>query len=854
MVRRTLRVTLGAVGALLAATLLSTSAAALPSAVPAGHAVGSMSAVSARPAATGSGSQSLAACLQTGRTLSALFVLDRSGSLKGNDSAGVRYDGLRVALEQLGRLKRADGTDLVAEAAIASFDDSYTTAGSVSPWTRINDGDPTKVIDTIVKSARDKTAPAGGTDFEAALTGALKDMQDRAGKDTCRVVFWFTDGIFESSPDTVDAARARMCAPKGTLDQFRQAGITIIGLQLSRPTLTDLEKMSTGSASDGTCGTTPIPEGWAGGVYLQADDTAGLKRIFGSVLSLMQGCTPTGKLGAVVDPGINRMVIDLDTPKKVTSIRLDSPDGVTMNAPATGNFDQSGYRTQSISDDFYVSMDVQFPSGKGVGTWRISPDIALTPDQIKVSVCSGLHLEFDPAPATAKAGVESTLRVVAKDAAGAVVDLRQFGKVVPGAAATAYGGTVLPSSASLAPDGAIGVTVTPRPTDGQLDVDLTVALTTRSGLNLTPLHLTKPVKAVLAAEFPMADPYELMLSEARKLNPATGTLTLIGSPVGPTKVCLEDAKAVSVPAEAAGSTVDYPRGCVDLATNERKTITVSVTPKQSAVGNGSAEIPVVLHSATTATSKSQTATVGVRVTWRFESPMDTRNFMLVLIIGLAGALIPLLAIAAANVMAAKYEVQDLAHDVIPVVLDEWGLRRAMPMAVDPEGTRVIDTSVLMPIVGLGSKSLRSFTVGGLELQSHAPWRPDQAPRFWVTAPAQSRVRSTAGPSTGRSSEAPTIPGLGFLALLVVADSALAGSAKQIPGTLVVLVRDRQAPASELDRRLQTGLGGGLLESLRSDVPPPDTGAAGGLASDGLLVNPDSAVLPPDDTYTLRGSE
>ncbi len=859
---------LGALGLVLTLLLgLLTAPAAATAQGPSGAPGRSTPAAVGAGLATSGGSPQLSACLQSGRTLSALFVLDRSGSLAGtashpgSDPNGVRYDGLRAALEQLGRLKRPDGSDLVAEAAIAAFDHRYTSASSITPWTRINDGDPAKTIERIIASTKASTAPSGGTDFEQALSGAFQDMKDRGGADNCRVIFWFTDGVFENAlNDDVPAARARMCSPKGLLDQIRESGITVVGLQLGRPSITDLQKMSTGSASDGPCGTVPIPEGWATGVYLEANDTAGLKRLFVGLTQIIQGCTPTESRGALVDPGIGQMVIDIDTPRRVQSIRLDSPDGVSMNAPSTGNFDQSGYRVTSISDDHYVSMQVSFPSGRGAGTWRINPDVAVTPDQIRVSVCSGLHLAFDPQPPSAKAGVESTLRIVAQDSGGNPVDLRKFATVVPAGTATAYGGHVLDKvSASVAPDGAVGLTVLPRPTDGQIDVDVVVQLTTASGLKLTPLRLASPVKSTLAVEFPLVDPAEqLRLSEARKLNPASGTLTLVGSPVGPTKICLEDPTAVVIPADAAGSTMDYPRGCVDLAANERKQITVSVTPKAPAVGNGSAVIPAVLHSAATPSSPAQQARVGVRVTWRFENPLSPTNFLLTVLILLVGVLLPLLAIAAANVVTAKYEVRRLYHDVIPVVIDELGLRRATPLAVDPTGQRVIDPMALVLIAALGSKPRKSLAVGSVTLQAAGSWRPDRAPRFWVSAPPHTRIRSTAGPTVLHGTQAPTIPGLGFLGILVAEDSALAASAdgrpsKQVPATLVVLVRDRSKD-DELDRRLIADLGGGLLDGMRADAPT-DSPSVGGSADEGLRTGDgSSSSLPPDTTYTLRGME
>jgi hypothetical protein len=61
----------------------------------------------ARAASTASdGSEDVATCLQSARSLSALFLFDQSGSLSGSDPSGIRYDGLKVALQSLSRVNR----------------------------------------------------------------------------------------------------------------------------------------------------------------------------------------------------------------------------------------------------------------------------------------------------------------------------------------------------------------------------------------------------------------------------------------------------------------------------------------------------------------------------------------------------------------------------------------------------------------------------------------------------------------------------------------------------------------------------------------------------------------------------
>lgn len=160
--------------------------------------VGSTAASHATVDPLADGSRFLGTCMQSARSLSVLFLLDRSGSLTSNDSEGVRYDGLQVALERLTKLTRPDGTNLPVEVAVSSFDDDYQSAATVVDWTGLNDEPENSdgVVQSIIKDTRERTAPRGATNFEDALNGAFSEFKDRLGDRNCRIVFWFTDGEF----------------------------------------------------------------------------------------------------------------------------------------------------------------------------------------------------------------------------------------------------------------------------------------------------------------------------------------------------------------------------------------------------------------------------------------------------------------------------------------------------------------------------------------------------------------------------------------------------------------------------------------------------------------------------------
>ena len=324
-----------------------------------------------RAAATASdGSEDVATCLQSARSLSALFLFDQSGSLSSSDPNGIRYDGLKVALQSLSRVHRADGADVAIEVAVSAFDNNYYKARDVVSWTRINDGnddDVSETIDEVINKAEERTRPDGGTNFTAAMDGAYDDLKDRGSQGSCRVVFWFTDGADESGAVSGDACRV----DSGVVDQMRREGIVIVGLQLGRPTSSILARGSAGDVdwqvSDAQCGRHPIPSDWAQGVFIRADDSAALRRLFGALGNIVNGCAPQGDRGGDIDPGVRAMNVTLHTPKQVSAIRLDAPDG-TSSLPRHADRPRSvATRRTTQSDDTYATLTVDFPPGKEPG-------------------------------------------------------------------------------------------------------------------------------------------------------------------------------------------------------------------------------------------------------------------------------------------------------------------------------------------------------------------------------------------------------------------------------------------------------------------------------------------------------
>mgnify|MGYP001287917398 CR=1 FL=1 len=739
----------------------------------------------------------VAQCAQSANTLSALFVLDRSGSLEGTDSQGIRYDALGIAVEQLSRMGRNAGRELAVEVAVSAFDHRYFSARDVVRWTRVDldafGGDAAQqqaTVAQIVKVAAQESTPAGGTDFEAALNGAFKDMSDRGGPGDCRVVFWFTDGEF-SVPGGEDAPRERMCRPGGILDQIRESGIVLIGIQLDADAR-DLLPMSEGEDQHGhTCGTVPIPSDWAPGLYLRADDTAGLKRVFRSLIDIVEGCTAADPATGLIDPGIRRFRMSIDTPRQLTAIRLDSPDGVTITPGLSGSSEERGYKVAVQTDDHYATVEVSLPQGQGAGNWAISTDPATTAADAALCVFHDLHLELADPQQQVPAGTTAEVLVRAVGPDGVPADLSAFASAAVGASAVGPDGTIRKTTASLK-NGQIAVSLESLPTDARIELSLSMNPTTESGLALTPVTARIPLVLLLSREFPVVKPSdELDLGIARKLNPTSASLSLMGSPEGPTKVCFEPFVDVVVPDDAAGTTPLISDTCIELQTSQVYQVTVSVTPAAAAEGAGSASLPVVLHSAAVT---PQSVRYEIPVVWRFENPLNVPVAIAVLvIIGAISVALPLAAMGLANVLSARFEIKGVQAGEVPILVGEDQAVRRVVLADHPD--RLIDVykDRVQSAVASGPRRFGMFRI---EFRARGTFNPFGAPTFIAMAPSGFKILSSMGIRIAGDRQAHVSPGLGFVALVMAADADLASSSAQVPATLVFILRDTSAFAAD----------------------------------------------------------
>lgn len=783
--------------------------------------------VTAQTGSSAEGANDIAACVQSGRSISALFLLDRSGSLgsggEGSDPEGVRYEGLRLALQNLARITRADGEPVTVEVAVSAFDHEYSNVGEVVDWTRINTGEGHEFgtpVEEIVNQTRERTQAEGGTDFTAALDGAYEDLRDRGSRGVCRVVFWFTDGFDEAGG--IDWA----CEPStGVVDRLRERGITIVGLQLGPPQ-NDLEAIATGRSPFVSCGLDPIPSDWAKGIYIQADDSAALRRLFGNLGNIINGCIPQGERRNVVDLGVGGMNLTIPTTSRIDSVRLDAPDGTVIDATTTGSTIAGGYTVNAQVDETYTSLNVDFPPGSGAGAWAVSAGQGIPLTDMDFCVYSGLHLARVDPESTPAAGGPAEVVFRALDSNNQPADLDIYQDIALGASVVDHDGQSRRATAERRGDDIV-LRFDSEPVDGRLQGRVMMVPTTVSGLELAPLAVNEGIAMALSRDYPAVSPVsEVDLGTAHNTEPATAQLALVGSPNGPTQVCLDDPRQILVPDGVSGQRLDAPNGCIDVARDETRTVSISVTPPAAAVGSGEALLPVRLIPVAGSAVDGMEAPVEVPVVWRYDIPINQGMLWTVLIlVVLISIALPLLALSIANFMTAKFATRNLMGAEIPVVIGGDGPRRRQGI---PSG-RVLD---LFGAESIAVSGPRRFRYGSLEFAAKTSLLPWRAPTFRVRplAPGR-RVLSSTAPGDANGSWAPVSPGLGFVVVAVVDENDLRDpKLTEVPVTLVFLCSDESLSSDRLDGLMnQRMTWHTITEEWRSgiDVDAGPSGGSGG---------------------------
>lgn len=195
------------------------------------------------------------ACIAAEKRGQLVLLLDQSSSLERTDPNKVRTTAATYLVDQLAAY--AERTKSEIEVQIAGFAADYQAAG----WQMITSD--TAGLKTEINTIADNLLPID-TDYVNALSGARRALQDERGDLPlgCQAIAWFTDGehildvrasadtqekygkakVYAPDIDLTTAAGAQqaseagkqeLCRDGGTVDQVRDAGVTILGFGLA---------------------------------------------------------------------------------------------------------------------------------------------------------------------------------------------------------------------------------------------------------------------------------------------------------------------------------------------------------------------------------------------------------------------------------------------------------------------------------------------------------------------------------------------------------------------------------------------------------------------------------------------
>lgn len=779
-------------------------------------------------------------CLASGDRIDALYVMDVSGSLEGNDPEGRRFDALEASVQQLGVLASAGSESVEVNAAVSTFGDGFTPPAQVRDWTTLPaEGSAGALAAQFRRNAELAWQDAGtsqGTDYEAALQGAGQVMRDRgSAEDACQVVLWFTDGLFALGDtydrEATDEASRRLCAPGGTVDRLREENVSVIALALTgadvdaqlrqpqyRPRRGELAAMALGRWQGKTCGTAPISPDARAGIYLSADEPGALGALFSGVAAQASGCAPEVLRTALparfpVDRGVRRFQLDVSRPETGGEVRVRAPGQPELTV-AGGSTTYAGADVEATSSGSLLSLEVTLSDQAERGVWTI--DGGVRPTSVSLYRCADLRLRIEQPDAPLLGGEESELLATVVDPTGDPADLSAYRGATPDSLpeveASSDGAGDVEATIVDPGRGQVAVQFT-APTD-RLSVEVSLSfvpvLRERPGTELPAVNGSAVVPVTPPESFPTVSPAaELDLGVAEGTEPAEGEITVLGASEAASRVCFGGSEAVDAPAAAGDVAVRTSVECQELGPGEERTVAVTAEATDSADGEGRAEIPLTLENA-----QGDTIREDLVVRWDLERPVNvtTRLWILVLAVSLS-LLLPLLVLALVNWLLARFHGGDVRHDTVGVdITPDGGMRLREEPQVAGLSDSYLERGERRRIDDIGGS--------GLDLVSRPPRNPLGSPEFVAVAQGGRRVLSEGDVGGRRGTEAEVTAGLGAVWLLVLDDHELlqAGDEDDVPARLCLITREEgQSRLDELVARARVALADGAWGRLRSEL-------------------------------------
>ena len=776
--------------------------------------------------------EDITACLQARPLLAVSVVIDESASLKRVDPADSRAEILGQFLRRIASFSEGtlDGREREVHLNLGYFGSGYSES---LPWTELDERNSERIIaEAVEETARRKEALH--TRYQFAIDDTRRAIEDISARlparDLCTLVVWFSDGELDpennpsGAPDrpAVLEATEELCRADGLLDQLRATGTPLVGILLdsefidrSGTPIPRMREMVEGDGPGGRCGARP-----GSGVYLQGALDS-LFRMFERVAAESEGATRLGAFAGdpiefPVDGGVGRIRI---VGPAEGGFELTSASGRTLEAQ-DGQPNRGDLAGVSVTTWTGGSVSVDVTVQQDYGTWRI----VRAGEQGEIDVYYFGDLDIVPdleatrllreAPSTI---VGSVLRLD-----GTSIRIDDFSDL---SLTIDTGSGPLP--VELSADGRFTADVEVRTDEASLPVRFRLAAVTERGLSLQPVVRQRLIPVTLPEEFPTVDfaAGSRFTPELQRLETSSRLpLELIGSPLGPTRVCITGVDAGSRIRPGLDG-VDGS-GCVELSAGEVREVVVTGELRELLLERAVSEVVI----ATTLTSAPVDGRGPVEITKILRADAEiippppnewVRWLLLVL-----GILLPLAGLMIANHRAARFSTHDLQVARIPVMIEgdsaPLRIRRA-----DPAGAPLLDDRDFS-YLNVDSDGSRAIDLPGATLRTRTPFNPFGSIRAEVHAQPGSRVVSNREPSTvpdGRRAGMDLMPQRD--AFLLIGDDALrADPGVPVPATLMAFLTPTLSGDREQLARVTDDVDGKLIDperlaQLRASAAVPD---------------------------------
>jgi hypothetical protein len=551
--------------------------------------------------------EDLTRCISSKKSLDVYYLIDQSGSLKSTDRADSRADILGASLSALGDFEN----DVHVNYAVTFFGDGTDNWASWSTVNRSTINQRAAALSAEIRKPSRKND--FNTDWLAGLTQAKNDLADQEAKShACQALIWLTDGGIwlqagngygaphGYSEYRTSSAVKTLC--NDVMPALRKSGVSVFGVLLKNDSQLDqtaepersqtldgmshifplVEGKSPGGASEvpaspESCGALPIPANQSAGAVLIAKDPVSLALQFLVLTAATQGGiegkhSPANPTEFTIERGVRKFEL-VSTTKKWT---LSGPHGISYDANSNNiEISKSGVVTS-------ISVNV---GPNEIGKWSFAFDSG---SRNKLFLFSGLGVRVNRSGFVA--GENGTMSgSITASSNTQPVDLTDY-KAVPVTVEEILPNGDIKELGTPTPSKSGRFSLSdfkPRPGQTQLELRVTMPLTTTGGTRLKPLSVTQIVDVPVRTNYPTLKQVPIAISDINDRSKGNGKIEIVGPEHGSGRVCFDPSgnNGVTVTSDESKKSRAFtfeisglaPDGCVSVAQLEPKTLTISAS-------------------------------------------------------------------------------------------------------------------------------------------------------------------------------------------------------------------------------------------------------------------------------------